>query len=124
MRIVFTLAFNFIVLLSFSQTGNDSLYKEKYRPQLHFSPAINWTNDPNGLVYLDGEYHIFYQYNPFGDVWGHMSWGHAVSKDLVSWKQLPVAIPEEGNTVIFSGSCVIDKNNTSGFATKPGQVPM
>ncbi|MCW3116020.1 MAG: Fructan beta-fructosidase [Chitinophagaceae bacterium] len=114
-----------ITLQSFGQNKTpDSLYHEKYRPQFHFSPAKNWTNDPNGLVYLDGEYHLFYQYNPFGNEWGHMSWGHAVSKDLVSWKQLPVAIAEEGNTMIFSGSCVIDKNNTAGFATKPGQVAM
>lgn len=107
-----------------AQKNRDSIYKEKYRPQFHFSPAKNWTNDPNGLVYLNGEYHIFYQYNPFGNTWGHMSWGHAVSKDLITWKNLPVAIPEEGNTMIFSGSCVVDKNNTAGFAKKPGQVAM
>jgi len=124
MRIFLTLVFCLGLVSSFAQDSNDSLYKEKYRPQFHFSPAKNWTNDPNGLVYLNGEYHIFYQYNPFGDVWGHMSWGHAVSKDLISWKQLPVAIPEEGNTMIFSGSCVVDKNNTTGFATKPGQIPL
>jgi sucrose-6-phosphate hydrolase SacC (GH32 family) len=124
MRIFLSLVFCLGIVSSFAQDSNDSLYKEKYRPQFHFSPAKNWTNDPNGLVYLNGEYHIFYQYNPFGDVWGHMSWGHAVSKDLISWKQLPVAIPEEGNTMIFSGSCVVDKNNTTGFATKPGQIPL
>jgi len=101
-----------------------NLYKEAYRPQLHFSPAKNWTNDPNGLVYLDGEYHLFFQYNPFGDTWGHMSWGHAVSRDLLHWKELPVAIPEEGNTMIFSGSCVVDKGNTAGFAKKPGQTAL
>jgi len=117
--------FILITLSSVAQTKkNDSLYHERYRPQFHFSPAVNWTNDPNGLVYFKGEYHLFYQYNPFGNTWGHMSWGHAVSKDLVSWKQLPVAIPEEGNTMIFSGSCVVDKNNTAGFATKPGQTAM
>ena len=124
MRVFLFLAIIVTVLSSSAQKVNDSLYKEKYRPQLHFSPAKNWTNDPNGLVYLNGEYHIFYQYNPFGNVWGHMSWGHAVSKDLISWKHLPVAIPEEGNTMIFSGSAVVDKNNTTGFATKPGQTPL
>ena len=117
--------FVIISLPSFAQAKKaDSLYREKYRPQFHFSPAKNWTNDPNGLVFLNGEYHLFYQYNPFGNTWGHMSWGHAVSRDLVSWKHLPVAIAEEGNTMIFSGSCVVDKNNTAGFATKPGQVAM
>ena len=99
-------------------------YKEQYRPQFHFTPAIHWMNDPNGLVYHKGEYHLFYQFNPFGNRWGHMSWGHAVSKDLVYWQHLPVAIPEEKDTMIFSGSCVVDKNNTSGFAKQPGQIPM
>ena len=92
-------------------------YTETYRPQYHFSPAQNWTNDPNGLVYYEGEYHLFYQYNPFGDVWGHMSWGHAVSTDLVHWEHLPVALAEDNGVMIFSGSAVVDWNNTSGFGT-------
>jgi len=104
--------------------AQNNLYKEKYRPRFHFSPAKNWTNDPNGLVYLDGEYHLFYQYNPYGNRWGHMSWAHSVSSDLVHWKHLPLAIPEKDSVMIFSGSAVIDRNNTSGFATKAGQVPM
>lgn len=104
--------------------AQENLYKEKYRPQFHFSPAKNWTNDPNGLVYFSGEYHLFYQYNPFGNKWGHMSWGHAVSRDLVHWKHLPLAIPEKDSIMIFSGSAVVDKNNSSGFAKKPGQIPM
>ncbi len=108
--------------LLFAQSN--SFYKEKYRPQFHFTPAIHWANDPNGLVYHKGEYHLFYQFNPFGNRWGHMSWGHAVSKDLVHWQHLPVAIAEEKDTMIFSGSCVVDKNNTSGFAQLPGQIPM
>jgi fructan beta-fructosidase len=98
-------------------------YQELYRPQFHFTPAKNWMNDPNGLVYYKGEYHLFYQHNPFGDTWGHMSWGHAVSRDLVHWEHLPVAIPEEGNEAIFSGSAVVDHRNTSGFGTR-GNPPM
>lgn len=97
---------------------------EPLRPQFHFSPEINWMNDPNGLVYHDGEYHLFYQYNPAGNSWGHMSWGHAVSDDLVHWQHLPVAIPEEDGIMAFSGCCVVDHANTSGLATtdKPPMV--
>ena len=90
-------------------------YREPFRPQFHFSPAQNWTNDPNGPVYYQGEYHLFFQYNPFGDEWGHMSWGHAVSRDMVHWRQLPVAIPESHGVMIFSGSVVVDAHNSSGF---------
>lgn len=98
-------------------------YQELYRPQYHFTPAINWMNDPNGMVYYDGEYHLFYQYNPFGDRWGHMSWGHAVSPDLVHWEHLPVAIPEADGVMAFSGSAVVDWNNTSGFGEN-GEPPL
>ena len=90
-------------------------YAERYRPQYHFTPATNWMNDPNGMVFFDGEYHLFYQHNPFGDRWGHMSWGHAVSPDMVRWQHLPVAIPEENGVMAFSGSAVVDWKNTSGF---------
>jgi sucrose-6-phosphate hydrolase SacC (GH32 family) len=96
-------------------SGQQAVYDEPYRPQVHFSPRQNWTNDPNGLVYFRGEYHLFFQYNPFGDQWGHMSWGHAVSKDLLHWKELPIAIPEKNNIMIFTGSIVVDRENTSGF---------
>jgi fructan beta-fructosidase len=98
-------------------------YQERYRPQHHFTPAVNWMNDPNGLVHFDGEYHLFYQYNPFGDRWGHMSWGHAVSPDLVHWRHLPVAIPEADSVMAFSGSAVVDWKNTSGFGVG-GQPPL
>jgi sucrose-6-phosphate hydrolase SacC (GH32 family) len=103
---------------------NSSDYEQPYRPQVHFSPREHWTNDPNGLVYFDGEYHLFYQYNPFGDVWGHMSWGHAVSRDLLEWRELPVALPEENGIMIFTGSTVVDERNTSGFCVngKPCMV--
>jgi levanase/fructan beta-fructosidase len=91
----------------------------QWRPVYHFTPEKNWTNDPNGLLYFNGEYHMYNQQNPFENKWGHMSWGHATSTDLVHWKHLPVAIPEVINgsdtTWIFSGSAVSDKNNTSGF---------
>jgi sucrose-6-phosphate hydrolase SacC (GH32 family) len=95
-------------------------YDQPYRPQIHFSPERNWTNDPNGLVFYHGEYHLFFQYNPLGDTWGHMSWGHAVSRDLVHWRELPVAIPEESGVMIFTGSVVIDHNDTSGLC-KPAK---
>ena len=108
-------------VLAFGQTT--PLYKELYRPRFHFSPSVNWCNDPNGLVYNNGQYHLFYQHNPFGNIWGHMTWAHAVSKDLVHWKHLPIAIPEENGVMIFSGTCVVDKNNTSGFG-KNGQLPL
>lgn len=87
---------------------------EQWRPRFHFTPRRNWINDPNGFVYYEGEYHLFYQYNPEGKEWGHMSWGHAVSRDLVQWTELPVAIPEK-DYMIFSGCAVVDRNNTSGL---------
>jgi fructan beta-fructosidase len=90
-------------------------YDEPYRPQVHFSPREHWTNDPNGLVFYDGEYHLFFQYNPFGDEWGHTSWGHAVSSDLLHWKELPVAISENNGVMIFTGSVVVDRTNSGGF---------
>ncbi len=105
------------VTIQAQPSGSD--YNEPQRPQYHFTPEKNWMNDPNGLVYYQGEYHLFYQYNPFGDTWGHMSWGHAVSADLVHWKHLPVALAEENGVMIFSGSAVVDWNNTSGLCRNP-----
>lgn len=96
-------------------SAQTSAYDQPYRPQVHFSPRQHWTNDPNGLVYFRGQYHLFFQYNPFGDEWGHMNWGHAVSRDLLHWHELPVAIPEENGVMIFTGSVVVDRENTSGF---------
>ena len=94
------------------------------RPLYHFTPPQNFMNDPNGLVYFDGEYHLFYQHNPQGDTWGHMSWGHAVSPDGLVWEHLPMALSEEGGIMIFSGSALVDWNNTSGFTHHPQGDPL
>ncbi len=98
-------------------------YEEAYRPQYHFSPPANWMNDPNGMVYFDGEYHLFYQYYPDDTIWGPMHWGHAVSKDLVNWENLPIALYPDEMGYIFSGSAVVDFKNTSGLG-KDGKAPM
>ena len=90
---------------------------EPHRPGFHYSARRNWLNDPNGLVWYDGEYHLFYQHNPLGTDWGNMSWGHAVSRDLVTWTELPVALPFTDTEHVYSGSVVVDHRNTSGFAT-------
>jgi fructan beta-fructosidase len=103
---------------------DSSLYREPFRPRYHFSAARNWINDPNGLVYAEGVYHLFYQHNPLGNVWGHMSWGHAESRDLLHWSHQPVAIPEQGEVMAFSGTCITDTRNSSGFGKKGGPPPM
>ena len=90
-------------------------YTEQFRPQIHFTPAQNWINDPNGMVYADGTYHLFYQYNPQGNDWGNMSWGHATSTDIIHWTEQAVALRRDELGDIFSGSAVIDKDNTAGF---------
>ncbi|MGB5821409.1 MAG: glycoside hydrolase family 32 protein [Saonia sp.] len=93
-------------------------YKEAYRPQFHFSPPEKWMNDPNGLVYNDGIYHLFYQFYPDDIVWGPMHWGHAVSKDMLHWEHQPIALFPDEHGYIFSGSAVMDQHNTSGLGTK------
>jgi len=97
---------------------------DPWRPLTHYTPGKNWMNDPNGLVYHDGEYHLFYQYNPQGSEWGNMSWGHAVSSDLVHWKELDVALRATDRYAVFSGSAVVDSRNTTGFGRngKPAMV--
>ena len=99
-----------------SVKGSRSMHPaDPFRPLYHFTPEANWINDPNGLVYAAGEYHLFYQYHPYSTVWGPMHWGHAVSPDLVTWRELPIALYPDEHGAIFSGSAVIDRHNTAGF---------
>ena len=99
------------------------LIETDYRPKLHFTPPAMWMNDPNGMVYVDGTYHLFYQHYPEKPVWGPMYWGHAVSTDLLNWKHLPIALSPDKLGYVFSGSCVYDGSNLSGFGAK-GKMPL
>ena len=93
----------------------DTTNRERFRPAYHHTPAYGWMNDPNGMFYKDGEWHLCYQYNPYGSLWENMTWGHSVSKDLIHWEALPNAVEPDAIGTIFSGSCVVDKNNTAGY---------
>lgn len=93
----------------------DEANREEFRPLFHHTPRYGWMNDPNGMFYKDGAYHLYYQYNPYGSMWGNMNWGHSSSKDLVNWEHHPVAIQPNGLGTVFSGSSVVDKENTAGF---------
>src|SRR3990170_4931578 len=124
MKTIFTTAITILLFNACQPSANsddmknpDSAYQEAYRPQFHFTPKSAWMNDPNGMVFHNGEYHLFYQYYPDSTVWGPMHWGHAVSSDLVHWERLPIALYPDSLGYIFSGSAVVDKSNTSGFGT-------
>jgi fructan beta-fructosidase len=116
-KVFVLIVFGFILT---SSKPDKKYYNELYRPQFHFTPEKNWHNDPNGLVYYDGEYHMFYQYNPKGNEWGYMHWGHAISTDLVHWEHQPIALyPDENSEdkeycTAFSGSAIVDKSNKLG----------
>jgi len=102
---------------------DSNAYDEPHRPKVHFSPKEKWMNDPNGMVYYNGTYHLFYQYYPDSTVWGPMHWGHTMSKDMIHWEHLPIALYPDSLGYIFSGSAVVDSNNTSGFG-KDGISPL
>lgn len=93
----------------------DTANREKYRPAFHHTPLYGWMNDPNGMFYKDGRWHLYYQYNPYGSKWQNMTWGHSVSDNLVNWEHLPEAIRPNGLGSVFSGSCAVDHDNTAGF---------
>ncbi|WP_305302344.1 DUF4980 domain-containing protein, partial [Paramuribaculum intestinale] len=93
----------------------DTVNREKYRPAYHHTPLYGWMNDPNGMFYKDGIWHLYYQYNPYGSKWQNLSWGHSTSTDLVHWNHHPVAIQPDGLGMVFSGSCAIDRSSTAGY---------
>ena len=122
--IFYCLSFTFLFFISSINAQNKSnVIDEKFRPQIHFTPDKNWVNDPNGMVYYKGKYHLFFQHSPNSTVWSDISWGHATSNDLVHWERKPIAIYPDSLGLIFSGSAVVDKNNSSGLG-KNGITPL
>ena len=122
-RSLFVILFCMSCTLIEAQFEDPAIYHEQYRPQIHFSPKEHWMNDPNGMVYNDGIYHLFFQYYPGSSKWGPMHWGHATSSDMIHWTEQPIALYPDSLGYIFSGSAVVDKNNTSGFG-KGGKAPL
>lgn len=120
---MFCLSLLMTLLGSPTVIGQKKLYQELHRPQFHFSPPAKWMNDPNGMVYYKGEYHLFYQHYPDSTVWGPMHWGHAISKDMLHWQHQPIALYPDAHGDIFSGSVVVDEKNTSGFK-KGAEAPL
>lgn len=110
------------ITLSYSAQSQGKYEEQHYRPNFHFTPKSNWMNDPNGLFYANGIYHLYFQHWPYGNLWGPMHWGHATSKDLIKWEEQPIALYPDRFGYIFSGSAVYDVNNTSGFG-KDGKTP-
>ncbi len=123
MKKITGILFLFFGLMYTRHVGAQSPYQETYRPQVHFTPKAHWMNDPNGLVFYKGVYHMFFQYYAGSSVWGPNSWGHAVSTDLIHWKELEPALAPDSLGLIASGSAVVDAKNTSGFG-RPGQTPI
>ena len=113
----------FLLLLMMNILDAQQKSDELHRPLFHFTPREHWMNDPNGMIYYNGTYHLFYQYHPYSSVWGPMHWGHATSKDLLKWDHQPIALYPDKNGMIFSGSAVWDKNNTSSLGTS-GKGPL
>src|SRR3954454_17739840 len=120
-RICFFMLFSCMICARIQAQQDTSVYSELYRPEIHFSPKEHWINDPNGMVYNDGVHHLFYQYYPDGTTWGPMHWGHATSPDMIHWTEKPITLYPDSLGYIFSGSVVVDKNNTSGFG-KEGKI--
>lgn len=118
-----TIGLLFTACASTKNIQNSSRPNDEHRPQLHFTPGQHWMNDPNGMVYLNGKYHLFFQHYPSGTKWGPMHWGHATSEDLIHWEDQPIALFPDSLGWIFSGSAVYDKNNTSGLG-KDGKMPL